>query len=195
MLRISSLISLAVLLALSVVLQAATWEADPAHSNVVFNVKHLMISNVHGSFGMFTATVNFDEKDITKSTIEATIDVTSINTDNQQRDTHLKSADFFEVEKYPTIHFASKRIEKTGSGLKIIGDLTMHGVTKEATLTAENPSTPVTDPWGGTRIAASAITKVNRTDFGIVWNKTLESGGILVGTDVNITIEMELVKK
>ena len=195
MLRISSLISLAVLLALSVVLQAAIWEADPAHSSVAFNIKHMMIANVHGSFGTFTATVNYDEKDITKSTIEATIESASINTDNQQRDTHLKSADFFEVEKYPTIHFASKRIEKTGSGLKIIGDLTMHGVTKEITLTADNPSAPVIDPWGGTRIAASATTKVNRTDFGIVWNKTLESGGVLVGIDVNISIEIELVKK
>ena len=195
MLRIFSLISLAVLLTLSTVLQAATWEADAAHSSIAFNLKHMMIANVHGSFGKFTATVNYDEKDITKSTIQATIDVASINTDNEQRDTHLKSADFFDVAKFPSIIFVSKMIHKTKDGLMIMGDLTMHGVTKEVTLTAENPSAPVTDPWGGTRIAVSAITKVNRTDFGIVWNKTLESGGVLVGTDVNITIEIELVKK
>ena len=197
MLRISSLISLVVLLALSAALQAATWEADPAHSSVAFNLKHMMIANVHGSFGKFIATVNYDEKDITKSTIEATIEVASINTDNEQRDTHLKSPDFFDAAKSPTITFVSKHIHKMadGLGLLITGDLTMHGVTKEITLTAVRPSEPVIDPWGGTRIAISATTKINRTDFGIVWNKTLESGGVLVGTDVNITIEIELVKK
>jgi polyisoprenoid-binding protein YceI len=195
MFRKSFLINWALLFALSPILIAATWEADPAHSSVAFTVKHMMIVNVHGSFDKFTVSVNYDEKDITKSTVQATIDATSVNTNNAQRDTHLKSADFFEVTKFPTITFVSKQIQKTPTGLLIIGDLTMHGVTKEVTLNVEGPTPPMTDPWGGTRIAASATATVNRTDYGIVWNKTLESGGVLVGNDVNIDISVELVKK
>ena len=175
--------------------QASTWTADPAHSNIGFKVKHMMVSNVHGSFGKFEVTVNYDEKDVTKSSVNVTIDAASINTGVEQRDTHLKSPDFFDVAKFPQLTFISKRIEKAGESFNIIGALTIHGVTKEVALNVTELNPPLTDPWGGVRMGASASTRINRTDYGLVWNKAIETGGVVVGETVDILIEVELVKK
>ena len=174
--------------------QASTWNADLAHSNVGFKVRHMMVSNVRGSFDKFDATVSYDEKDVTRSSVSVTIEAASINTGVEQRDTHLKSPDFFDAAKFPQLTFISKRIEKSGEGLKIVGDLTMHGVTKEVTLDVTELNPPVTDPWGSVRMGASASTRLNRTDYGLLWNKAIEAGGVVVGEMVDIMIEVELVK-
>jgi polyisoprenoid-binding protein YceI len=174
--------------------QASTWTADPAHSNVGFKVKHMMVSNVHGSFGKFEVTVNYDEKDVTKSSVNVTIDAASINTGVERRDNHLRSPDFFDVAKFPQLTFVSKRVEKAGESLNIIGDLTMHGVTKEVALDVTELNPPITDPMGGMRMGASASTRINRTDYGLLWNKAIEAGGVVVGDMVGILIEVELVK-
>jgi polyisoprenoid-binding protein YceI len=174
---------------------ASTWEIDPAHSSARFSIRHMMISNVQGEFGKVTGTVNWDEADVTKSTVETTIDATTINTHDPKRDEHLKSPEFFDVAKYPTITFKSTRVKKGGADrLAIAGDLTIHGVTKPVTLDATYTN-EVKDPWGNTRRGASARTKVNRKDFDLKWNKTLEGGGVLVGDEVDIALEVELVKK
>lgn len=175
---------------------AATYEIDSAHSGAHFTVRHLMVSNVRGEFGKVTGTVNIDEKDITKSSVEASIDVSTINTREPKRDEHLKSADFFDVEKYPTITFKSKKVAKAGAGkLKVTGDLTMHGVTKEVVLDVEGPAKEAKDPWGNIRSGATATTKLNRKDFGLGWNQALETGGVMVGEEVAVTIDLELTKK
>jgi polyisoprenoid-binding protein YceI len=174
--------------------QASTWTADPAHSNVGFKVKHMMVSNVHGSFGKFDVTVNYDEKDVTKSSVNVTIDPASINTGVEKRDNHLRSADFFDVAKFPQLTFVSKRVEKEGENLRIVGDLTMHGVTKEVALKVTELNPPITDPMGGVRMGASASARINRTDYGLLWNKAIEAGGVVVGERVDILIEVELMK-
>lgn len=174
---------------------AATWTIDPDHSNVGFKVRHLMVSNVKGSFEKFTGTIDVNEKDITKSKIDVSIDTASINTNVQKRDEHLRSADFFDVTKYPAMTFVSKKIAKTGKGkLKVTGDLTLHGITKEVILDVEGPAKESKDPWGNTRSGAVASTKINRKDFGLVWNKALETGGVAVGEEVTINLEVELIK-
>lgn len=183
-------------LALPSLALASTWEADAAHSSASFTVKHMMVTNVTGAFGKVEAAVNLDDKDITRSTVNATIDATTIDTREPKRDAHLKSPDFFDVAKYPTITFKSKKVEKAGEGkLKVTGDLTMHGVTKEVTLDVDGPSQEVKDPWGNTRVGATATTKLNRKDFGLGWNKALEAGGVLVGDDVNVVLDLSLTKK
>jgi polyisoprenoid-binding protein YceI len=140
--------------------------------------------------------VNIDEKDVTKSTVEATIDASTVNTNEPKRDEHLRSADFFDVAKFPTITFKSKSVKKSGEGkLAVTGDLTMHGVTKEVTLDVEGPAKEIKDPWGNVRSGASASTKINRKDFGLGWNKVLEAGGVAVGEEVAITLDVELTKK
>jgi polyisoprenoid-binding protein YceI len=175
---------------------AATYEIDSAHSGAHFTVKHLMVSNVRGEFGKVTGTVNIDEKDITKSTVEATIDASTINTREPKRDEHLKAPDFFDVAKYPTITFKSTKVAKAGQGkLKVTGDLTMHGVTKQVVLDVDGPAKEAKDPWGNIKSGASATTKLNRNDFGLTWNKALETGGVVVGEEVNVTIDLELLKK
>ena len=174
---------------------ASTWEIDPAHSSATFSIRHMTVSNVRGEFGKVTGTVNWDDADVTKSTAEATIDTTTINTHEPKRDAHLKSPDFFDSEKYPTITFKSTHVQKVGSNhLKITGDLTMHGVTRPVTLDATYTG-EVKDPGGSIRRGASATTKVNRKDFGLTWNKALEAGGVLVGDEVDIALELELAKK
>ncbi len=171
------------------------WKLDPAHSVADFKVKHMMISNVKGSFTGLTGTLSLDETDYTHSTIEASIDVATLNTGDAQRDGHLKSTDFFDAEKYPTITFKSTNIDSTGGAdYAVTGDLTLHGVTKAVTFKAEDVSVPSKDPWGNQRIGLSATTKINRKDFGLTWNSALETGGVLVGEEVSISLEVQFIK-
>lgn len=174
---------------------ADTWNIDGSHSSAQFSVRHLMISNVRGEFGKVSGTLNYDPADPKKATVEASIDVSSITTRDEKRDGHLKSPDFFDVAKFPTITFKSKKVEAAGKGkLKVTGDLTLHGVTKEVKLDVAGPSAAIKDPWGLERGAASATTKINRKDFGLTWNKALETGGLAVGEEVSITLDIEFVK-
>ncbi len=170
------------------------YEIDPSHSSVHFSVRHLMLSNVRGEFGKVTGTAKFDQQNPANSTVEATIDASSISTRDAQRDTHLKSADFLDVEKFPTIVFRSKKIEATPGGGKVWGDLTIHGVTREVVLEVEGPTPEMKDPWGKQRIGASATTKIDRKDFGVIWNSALETGGVVVGDEVKITIDVAFVR-
>jgi polyisoprenoid-binding protein YceI len=177
-------------------LAESSWEIDPAHTAVQFSVRHMMISNVRGEFTTFSGTVRADEKDLTRSVIEATIDAASIDTRQAKRDEHLRSPDFLDVARFPKITFRSKRIEPAGSGRwKVRGDLTLHGVTREVVLDVEGPTPEVRDPGGKTRAGAHATTTLKRSDFGISWNKTLDSGGVVVGDDVAVTIDVEGVKQ
>jgi polyisoprenoid-binding protein YceI len=190
----------AVILTAAMTAQAAaantTWQIDPAHTAAQFAVKHLMISTVRGEFKGVTGTVVWDDKDVTKSTVDVTIDAKTVNTGEEKRDQHLKSPDFFDVEKFPTLTFKSKKVETDGAGkLKITGDLTIHGVTKETVLEVEGPSAPVIDPWKMTRAAATATAKVNRQDFGVKWNQNMDGGGVVVSDTVTITIDLEMVKQ
>lgn len=172
-----------------------TWNLDPAHSRAEFKVKHMMISNVKGSFNGLSGTLVEDAADPARSSVEATIDIGSIDTGDAQRDAHLKSEDFFHDEKYPTMTFKSTKVEKKGEGeYSVTGDLTIHGVTKQVTFVVDGPSAPAKDPWGNTRIGLSATTKINRKDFGLNWNAALEAGGILVGEDVQITLDAQFVR-
>jgi polyisoprenoid-binding protein YceI len=173
----------------------STWNIDPAHATAEFKVKHMMIANVKGHFSKVTGVLHHAEGDPTKSSVEATIEAGSIETREPQRDTHLKSEDFLHVEKFPTLSFKSTDIKVAGDGeLKVQGDLTIRGVTRKVTFAVEGPTPPAKDPWGNARIAVSATTKINRKDFGLVWNAALETGGILVGDDVTITLDVEFVK-
>jgi len=175
---------------------AATWTIDPAHSAARFKVRHMMIANVEGRFGKVTGTITYDETDVSKSSVEATIDVTTIDTGVEGRDKDLKSDSFFEVEKYPTATFKSTRVEKAGDGrLKVTGDLTMKGVTKPVVLDVDGPSPSITDPWGNVKAGASITTTINRQDFGITWNKTLEGGGAVVSDEVQVTIDIEMARQ
>lgn len=170
------------------------YEIDPAHSSAHFSVRHMMVSNVRGQFTKVSGTIKFDSANPTNSSVEATIDATSIDTHDSQRDTHLKSGDFFDVGKFSTLTFQSKRIEVHSGGGKVTGNLTMHGVTEEITLDVEGPTPENKDPWGKYRIGLSATTKLSRKDFGLTWNSTLETGGVLVGDEVKITIDIEAVR-
>jgi len=193
--RIIALLSTIIALALPALASATVWNIDPDHSNVGFKVRHLMVSNVKGSFDKHSGTVDINDKDITKSKVNVTIDTNSINTNVQKRDEHLRSAEFFDVAKYPTMTFASKKVAKNGKNkLKVTGDLTLHGVTREVVLAVDGLSQESKDPWGNIRVGATASTSINRKDFGLVWNKTLETGGVAVGEEVNITLEIEMIK-
>jgi polyisoprenoid-binding protein YceI len=174
---------------------ATTWNIDPAHTVAEFKVRHMMISNVKGQFAKVTGVLTLDESDLTSSRAEAVIDAASIETREAQRDAHLKSADFFDVEKFPTLSFKSTRINRVHDGeLAAEGDLTIRGVTRKVIFSVEGPTAPAKDPWGNTRVAVSASTKINRKDFGLTWNAALETGGILVGDEVTITLDVEFVK-
>lgn len=174
---------------------AATWKIDPIHSNVEFAVKHLMISTVKGRFADVTGTVTAQEPDFADASIEATIVVASIDTRNDQRDAHLRSADFFDAGQYPTITFRSTATQRDEDGdLQLRGELTIHGVTREVTL-AVSPEGVARDPWGGERAGFSATTKINRRDFGLTWNQALETGGVVVGDQVKISLDVELVRE
>jgi len=173
----------------------ATYKIDPAHSSANFVVRHMMITNVRGGFSKLQGTVVWDPASLSQSSVEATVDATSIDTREPDRDKHLRSADFFDVEKFPAITFLSTGLERSGDGeLTIAGILTIHGVSKPVTLAVDGPTAEGKDPWGNTRIGASATTKIKRSDFGLTWNSTLETGGILVGDDIKIEIEVSLIR-
>ena len=170
------------------------WQIDPAHSLIQFSARHLMISNVRGRFESFTGSVEFDEQDPTRSTVAVQIEAASINTKEPQRDTHLKSPDFLDAERYPYLSFRSKRVEKIDDAHgRIVGDLTIRDVTKEVVLDVEYTG-QAKSPWGTVSAGFNATTKINRKDWGLVWNVALESGGVLVGDQVTISIELEAVK-
>lgn len=175
---------------------AAPWSIDAEHSNVGFKVRHMMVSNVKGDFGKVVGVVDIDEKDITKSKVEVTVDTASINTGVVKRDEHLKSADFFDTAKYPTMTFVSQKVKKAGNGkIQVNGLLTLHGVSKPVTLEVEGPTKAFKDPWGNIKRGAAATAKINRKDFGLTYNAAIESGGVLVGEEVDIVLEIQLVKK
>ena len=174
--------------------QAITYTIDPTHSTAGFKVRHLMVSNVRGEFSGVTGTVVFDPGAPENSRVEVSIDAKTVHTRDEQRDTHLKSADFLDVEKFPTINFVSKKLTGSDGEWKVTGDLTIHGVTKEVTLEVEGPSPEVKDPWGNVKTGATATTKIDRRDFGMVFNMALETGGVMVGHEVTITLEVELLR-
>lgn len=171
------------------------YQIDPSHSSASFSVKHMMIAKVHGAFEKLSGQLNYDAANPTQATVEVQIESASVNTHDSARDTHLRSADFFDVEKYPVLTFKSKSVEQAGSSLKVVGDLTIHGVSKQVTLEVEKPSEEMKDPWGNIKIGVSAATKIKRKDFGLNWNAALEAGGVLVGDDVNISLDIQLVKQ
>ncbi|MSN26578.1 MAG: protein yceI precursor [Geobacter sp.] len=175
---------------------AATYRLDPVHSSIEFKVKHLMITNVKGIFENFDGTVFIDEKDITKSKIEVSIETNSINTNIAKRDDHLRSQEFFDAAKFPTMTFVSTQIKRSGNNkLKVIGDLTIKGVTRAVVLNVEGPTDDIKTQQGEIKRGASALAKINRQDFGISWSKKLDGGGLVVADDVFISIDTELVKQ
>jgi polyisoprenoid-binding protein YceI len=194
--RAISAATLAVALSLPAAAATSTWQIDPNHSSAQFAVRHLAISTVRGAFTKVSGTIQFDDKDIAKSSVDVTIDAASVDTRVADRDKDLCSDHFFDVEKYPTLSFKSTKVEQTEVGkLKVTGDLTIHGVTKQVVLDVEGPTAAVKDPWGNQRAAANATTKINRQDFGVKWNAKMDNGGWVVGDDVAITIDVEMVQK
>lgn len=173
-----------------------TWKIDPSHSSANFSIKHMMIAKVHGGFDRMSGTLEFDPGQLAVAKVDVSLDAASINTRETQRDTHLKSPDFLDVEKYPTLRFVSTKIEATGSGeFTVTGDLSLHGVTKPVTLQVEGPSSEMKDPWGQSKIGVSATGKIKRKDFGLNWNAALEAGGFLVGDEVAITLDVQFIKQ
>jgi polyisoprenoid-binding protein YceI len=194
--RLALTTSVAAVLSLPAAAANSNWQIDPQHSSAQFSVRHLAISTVRGAFSKVTGTVALDDKDITKSTVDVTIDVTTVDTREPDRDKDLRSDRFFDVAHYPSMTFKSKKVEQVTPGkLEVTGDLTIRGTTKEVVLDVDGPTAPIKDPWGNQRAAALATTKVNRQDFGVKWNATLDNGGVVVSNDVSITIDVELVKK
>jgi len=186
---------LAATLSLSASAGTSTWKIDPKHSAAQFGVTHLMISTVRGEFHNVNGTIVLDDKDITKSSVDVTIDATTVDTREPDRDQDVRSANFLDVEKFPTITFKSTKVEQAGARkLKVTGDLTIHGVTKSVVLDVDGPKTPIKDPWGLQRSAASGTTKINRKDFGVNWNKTMDTGGAIVGDELNITLDVEMIQ-
>jgi len=175
--------------------QAATWDIDSSHSAASFAVTHMMVTTVRGEFGKMSGQVGLDGSNFASVQAEATIDASTITTREPRRDEHLKSADFFDVAKYPTITFKSRRAEPAGPGkFRLVGDLTMRGVTKEVVLDV-TATDPVKGARGETRMGATATTKLNRKDFGVNWNRALDTGGVVVADEVAVTIDLALVKK
>jgi len=194
--RIAVTAGLAAVLSLPAGAATSEWKIDPQHSSAQFSVRHMAISTVRGAFSKVTGTILLDDSDITKSAVDVTIDASTVDTREPDRDKDLRSDKFFDVAHYPSITFKSKRVQQVATGkLKVTGDLTIHGTTKEVVLDVEGPTAPVKDPWGNVRAAVTATTKVNRQDFGVKWNATLDNGGVVVGDDVNITIDVEMIKQ
>jgi polyisoprenoid-binding protein YceI len=175
---------------------SARYDIDPAHSSVTFKVRHMMVANVRGELGQVSGHVTLDEADITRSSVTATIDAATISTRDAKRDEHLRSADFLDVAGYPLITFQSTRVQAgKGGALFVTGDLTIRGTTREVTLDVETPSAEVRDPWGNVKRGIAARARINRKDFGVSWNVALEAGGILVGDEISINLELELGRK
>jgi len=194
--RIAVIAGLAAASSLPASAATSEWKIDPQHSSAQFSVRHMAISTVRGAFSKVNGSILLDDKDITKSTVDITIDVSTVDTREPDRDKDLRSEKFFDVAHFPTMTFKSKKIEQVAPGkLKVTGDLTIRGTTKEVVLDVEGPTPPVKDPWGNVRAAATATSKVNRQDFGVKWNATLDNGGVVVGDDVNITIDAEMIKQ
>jgi len=176
--------------------QGSTWDVDPAHSTVEFSVRHMMVTTVKGQFQKVKGTVELDEKDPTKSTVEVSIETASIDTREAKRDAHLKSAAFFDAGKFPAIVFKSTKVEKAGKGkFKVTGDLTMHGITKPVVLSVEGPSASIKDPYGRTVKGVMAIGKLDRKDWGMTWNQALDTGGMVVSDEVKLDINAELAER
>ena len=172
-----------------------TWRIDPAHSSAEFKVKHMMIANVKGKFSGLSGVLSLDEGNVTRSSVEAEIPVATLSTGDAQRDGHLKSADFFDAEKFPTMAFRSTHVESASkTDFSVTGDLTLHGVTQTVTFAVSDVSEPAMDPWGNLRIGLSASAKINRKDFGLTWNSPLETGGVLVGDEVAIMLDVQFIK-
>jgi polyisoprenoid-binding protein YceI len=183
-------------LAIPAIAGAATYQLDPVHSSIQFKIRHLTVSNVTGTFNKIKGSATMEGEDPATLKVQVAIEASSVDTGNEKRDQHLKTPDFLDVAKYPTITFVSKKVVKGDPGkMKITGDLTIHGVTREITVDLEGPTSEVTDPWGGFRRGATGTARIDRRDFGITWNTALDSGGMLVGNEVTIYVEVEWVKK
>ena len=195
MMRRASL-ALAAVLALPGLAPASTWEIDPAHASIEFRVRHLMVAWVKGAFPDVAGTVEIDETALTKSKVSVTIGSASIDTNNAKRDEHLRSADFLDSANFPAMTFVSKKIVAEGGQLRqVIGDLTIRGTSREVTLNVDELTPAIKDPWGNTRRGVTASTEINRKDFGLTWNKALETGGMVVGDEVRIALDVELIRK
>ena len=174
----------------------STWTIDNAHSGVHFSVRHMMITNVRGEFGTVSGTVRWDPLSPEHAVIEADVDAASISTREAQRDAHLKGPDFLDVVNYPTISFRSKSVKPLSKGrLSVTGDLTIHGTTRPVTLDVKAPSSPKMDPLGNVRVGATATTKIRRVDFGMTWNSVVEAGGVLVGDEISVTLDVSLIRR
>jgi polyisoprenoid-binding protein YceI len=194
--RIAAIAGLAAVLSLPAGAATSEWKIDPQHSSAQFSVRHMAISTVRGAFSKVNGSILLDDADIIKSTVDVTIDVSTVDTGEPDRDKDLRSDKFFDVAHFPTMTFKSKKVEQVAPGkLKVTGDLTIRGTTKEVVLDVEGPTPPVKDPWGKMRAAVTAASKINRQDFGVKWNATLDNGGVVVGDDVNITIDVEMIKQ
>ncbi len=194
--RIAIIASIAAGLSLPAGAANSTWQVDPQHSSAQFAVRHLGLSTVRGAFSKLSGTMVLDDQDITKSAVDVTIDVNTVDTREPDRDKDLRSERFFDVAHFPTMTFKSRKVEQVAPGkLRVTGDLTIRGTTKEVVLDVDGPTAPVKDPWGNQRLAATATTKINRQDYGVKWNAKLDNGGVVVGDDVNITIDVEMIQK
>jgi polyisoprenoid-binding protein YceI len=194
--RIAVLAGLATALSLPAGAANSTWQIDPQHSSAQFAVRHLGLSTVRGAFSKLSGIMILDDQDITKSSVEVSIDVNTVDTREPDRDKDLRSERFFDVAHFPAMTFKSKKVEQVSPGkLRVTGDLTIRGTTKEVVLDVDGPTAAVKDPWGNQRVAVTATTKVNRQDYGVKWNAKLDNGGVVVGDDVNITIDVELIQK
>jgi polyisoprenoid-binding protein YceI len=194
--KLAVLFGLALVFSLPSLAATSTWQIDPKHSAAQFSVRHMAISTVRGAFSKVTGTVVLNEQDVTKSTVDVSIDVSTVDTREPGRDKDLRSDHFFDVEHFPTMTFKSKKVEQVAPGkLKVTGDLTIRGTTKEVVLDVDGPTAAIKDSWGNQRSAVNATTKINRQDFGVKWNATLDNGGVVVGDDVNINIDAEMTKQ
>jgi polyisoprenoid-binding protein YceI len=187
--------ALLALTALASSAQVSKWQIDPAHSEANFTIKHMGISNVHGRFGNLNGSLDLDDKDIARSSVNATVDITTVDTGVGQRDQHLKSPDFFDATKYPQMTFVSRSLSNSNGQLQLTGDLTLHGVTRSVTLALDGPSKEQADPYGKIRRAFSATTTIHRQDYGLNWNGSLKSGDTVVGDDVKVELDIELIKQ
>lgn len=194
--RIAVVAGMAVGLSLPARAATSTWQIDPQHSSAQFAVRHLGLSTVRGAFSKLSGTMVLDDQDITKSSVEVTIDVNTVDTREPDRDKDLRSERFFDVAHFPTMTFKSKKVEQVAPGkLRVTGELTIRGTSREVTLDVDGPTAAVKDPWGNQRLAATATTKINRQDYGVKWNAKLDNGGVVVGDDVNITLDVEMIQK